>query len=307
MGSTEENRMTLLAHPDLPSYVVVTPVRDEASHIAQTINSMLSQTHPPLRWVIVDDGSTDETPQIIAGMIKGHDWIIVAQTGNEARRLGSAEVIAFDRGLARLPANLAYDFVVKLDGDLRFEPHYFERLISRMASDASWGIASGVYREEHGGAWLPVAMPPYHAAGACKVVRRACFEAIGGFVSSKGWDTVDEIRAGRLGWKTGHFEDVLFDHLKPEGKAMGALQTHHFHGAIYYQTGGGLPFLLAKAAHRAATKTPYLLSGVSMLLGYLQPLVARRPRLVNAAEARHYRSMLRQRLANAVTRRLRWS
>jgi poly-beta-1,6-N-acetyl-D-glucosamine synthase len=307
VDQAEETHVTPPPYAGAPAYVVVTPVRDEASHIAHTISSMLAQTHRPLCWVIVDDGSTDETPQIIERMTRGHDWIVVAQTGNEARRLGSAEVIAFDRGVACLPSHIAYDFIVKLDGDLRFEPNYFQRLFAHMGDDTSWGIASGVYREQHGDEWLPVAMPLYHAAGACKVVRRACFEAIGGFVTSKGWDTVDEIRAGRLGWKTGHFSEIWFDHLKPEGKAMGALQTHHFHGAIYYQTGGGLLFLLAKAAHRAVTKPPYLLGGLSMLLGYMQPLATRKPRLVSTAEAHYYRSMLRQRFVASVSRRLRWS
>jgi poly-beta-1,6-N-acetyl-D-glucosamine synthase len=291
----------------LPAYVVVTPVRDEARHIAQTIASMLAQTHRPQRWVIVDDGSTDETPQIIACMTRGQAWIVVAQTGNDARRLGSAEVIAFDRGMQRIPADEAYEFIVKLDGDVRFEADYFERLIGRMAADERWGITSGVYCEERLGYWEPVAMPPYHAAGACKVVRRACFAAIGGFVASKGWDTVDEIRAGRIGWKTGHFPDIRFHHLKPEGAAMGALRTHHFHGAIYYQTGGDMAFLAAKALHRSLTKAPFVLSGLAMVLGYVQPLLARRPRLVDTSEARYYRTMLRRRLAESLTQRLRWS
>ncbi len=291
----------------MPPYVVVTPVRDEARHIAQTIASMLAQTHRPQRWVIVDDGSTDETPQIISRMTQGQRWITVVQTGNESRRLGSAEVIAFDRGLQHIAADETYEFIVKLDGDLCFEADYFTRLIACMAADPRWGIASGVYCEERLGRWEPVTMPTYHAAGACKVVRRACYEAIGGFVASKGWDTVDEIRAGRLGWTTGHFPAIEFHHLKPEGAAMGALRTHHFHGAIYYQTGGDLLFLLAKALHRSLTKSPFMLSGLAMVLGYLQPLLARRSRLVDPGEARYYRAMLRRRLAESLTRRLRWS
>jgi glycosyltransferase involved in cell wall biosynthesis len=297
--------MTATAASAKAAYVVVTPVRDEARHITHTIESMLAQTQPPSCWVIVDDGSTDDTPSIIERLTKGVPWIRVVRTGNEKRRLGSAEVIAFDRGVSRLPPHVQYEHIVKLDGDLRFEADYFERLLGRMQTDPAWGIASGVYCEQRpDGTWEPVSMPRYHAAGACKVVRRSCFAEIGGFVASKGWDTVDEIRAGRRGWKTGHFADIRFQHLKPEGAAMGSLKTHHFHGAIYYQTGGGLWFLIAKALHRALTKTPYGLSGLSMLFGYLQPLAARKPRLVDAAEARYYRSMLRQRLAGALVRRL---
>ncbi|RZU00784.1 glycosyltransferase family 2 protein [Rivibacter subsaxonicus] len=283
-------------------YVIVTPVRDEESFIARTVASVLGQTHRPLRWLIVDDGSTDRTAQIVREMMGGVDWIDVVSTGSTRRRLGSAEVEAFSLGLAALDPELDYEFVVKLDGDVELEPDYFERVVGRMQADPRWGIASGVYCEEHQGRWEPVSMPTYHAAGASKVVRRRCFEQIGGFVARKGWDTVDEIRAGLLGWRTGHFDDIRFRHLKPEGAAMGSLSTHRFHGEIYYQTGGGPMFLLAKVAHRACTAKPYLLGGAAMLTGYLVPLVARRQRLVSDAEARYYRSMLNRRLLGGRTR-----
>ena len=115
-----------------------------------------------------------------------------------------------------------------------------------------------------GGLGIRSHMPPYHAAGASKVVRRACFEAIGGFVARKGWDTVDEIRAGLRGWKTGHFPDIQFRHLKPEGVSMGALRPIAS-TVIYYQTGGGFLFLLVKAAHRMVSPRPYVIGGLAML------------------------------------------
>ena len=145
-------------------------------------------------------------------------------------------------------------------------------------------------------------MPPYHAAGASKVVRRACFRQMGGFVPKKGWDTVDEIKAGRAGWRTGHFEDLRFRHLKPEGSAMGSLATHRFHGEIYHATGGGAGFLLAKAAHRALTARPRIVGGLAMLWGYLHSVLTGRERLVDRDEARFYRTLLRQRLAGKLRR-----
>lgn len=286
----------------VPDYVVVTPVRDEARHFAHTIKSVLSQSHPPLAWVIVDDGSTDETPQIIRERARDVPWVTALSTGSEQRQLGSAEVLAFNRGLAAIHPDTKFDFVVKLDGDVHLEPDYFERVLSRMAANPSWGIASGVYCEEKGGIWTAVKMPSYHAAGASKVVRRECFEAINGFVARKGWDTIDEIRAGLKGWKTGHFTDIEFQHLKPEGMAMGALRTHRFHGEIYYQTGGGFLFLLAKVAHRMLTAQPMVVGGLAMLVGYVAPLLARKPRLVSDDEARFYRSMLNRRLTSPLWR-----
>jgi glycosyltransferase involved in cell wall biosynthesis len=288
----------------LPAYVVVTPVRDELRHIPHTLRTMQAQTHLPLRWVIVDDGSTDGTSEILAAATAGLSWITVIDTGSRARALGSAEVVAFQRGLETLPESLPWDFVVKLDGDVALAPDYFERLLARMDADPSWGIASGVYCEEDAqGHWAPVGMPAYHAAGASKVVRRACFRQIGGFVARKGWDTVDEIRAGLAGWRTGHFAELQFRHLKPEGAAMGSLATHRFHGEIYYETGGGAGFLLLKSMHRALTARPRLLGGAAMLWGYLASVLKGRERLVTDAEARFYRSLLRQRLAGSMSRR----
>ncbi len=284
------------SNPPLPPYVIVTPARDEAAYISVTLLSVIAQTHRPLRWVIVDDGSTDRTPEILRRHTRGWQWITVVSTGSRERRLGSAEVLAFQRGLAEIDADLPYEFIVKLDADLRLPPDYFGRLLARMSAEPRLGIASGVYCELARGSWVPVGMPDYHAAGASKVVRRQCFEEIGGFVARSGWDTVDEIRADLRGWRTGHFDDIRFQHLKPEGTAMGRLRTHRFHGDIYYQTGGGPAFLLAKAAHRMVTAQPPVIGGLAMLWGYLLPLLTRRERLVSDAEARHYRAMLNRRL-----------
>ncbi len=294
------------AHPLLPSYVIVTPVRDEARYIASTLESVKAQTHRPLHWIIVDDGSTDRTPDILRAHTQDLPWITVVSTGSAQRQLGSAEVLAFQHGMAALDPALDPEFIVKLDGDLRLPPDYFERLLQRMVADPDWGIASGVYceRKPDQPGWTPIPMPAYHAAGASKVMRRRCYEQIGGLVARKGWDTVDEIRAGLLGWRTGHFDDIRFQHLKPEGMAMGTLRTHVFHGEIYYQTGGGIVFLLAKVAHRMVAGHPLILGGLAMLRGYIVPLLLRRPRLVTREEARFYRAMLNSRLASPVTRLL---
>lgn len=284
------------------AYIIITPVRDEARYIAQTIESVISQSHPPVAWIVVDDGSSDNTQQIVRELTDGIPWIRLLSTGNTERQLGSAEVLAFNRGLAAVAPDMRYDFVVKLDGDVALERTYFEQVIQRMHENGRWGIASGVYVEEHNGLWSCVPMPSYHAAGASKVMRRECFEAIGGFVPRKGWDTVDEIRAGMKGWKTGHFADLEFRHLKPEGMAMGALGTHRFHGDIYYQTGGGILFLLAKVGHRMVAARPLIMGGLAMLFGYIVPCLVRKPRLVNAEEARFYRRLLNKRLTAPISR-----
>lgn len=286
-------------------YVVVTPVRDEEKFVGQMVDSMLAQTHRPIRWVVVNDGSTDLTSQIITEKTSGIPWITLLDNVSDKRDLGTAEVVAFYKGFTRV-SDLAFDYVVKLDADVVLPPHYFEALLSRMAEDPTWGIASGVYWENTTGEWEPVGMPHYHAAGACKVVRRECFEQIGGFVPSKGWDTLDEIRAGMRGWKTGHFSQLRFDHLKPEGSAMGSLATHRFHGLIYYRTGGGAFLLVLKALRRMFSSRPWIIGGISLAAGYCTAVLRGEKRLVNAEEKRHYRRMLTQRVRSRLADALIW-
>jgi biofilm PGA synthesis N-glycosyltransferase PgaC len=281
-------------------YVIVSPVKDEEKYIEETIRSVVSQTVKPLKWIIVDDGSLDKTPEILLRYARMHEWIDVLSTERRAERdLGSAEVLAFNMGYERVK-DLEFDFVVKLDCDLRFDNSYFEDIFTRISIDLKWGIVSGIYYEKDAGGWLPVSMPDYHAAGACKIVRKKCFEEIGGFVPHKGWDTLDQIRAGLRGWKTGHFKDVGFFHLKKEGSAMGTLSTHVFHGEIYYLTGGSFPFFILKVVHRMVVARPFLLGGLMMFIGYMRPLLTRRKHLVSIEEAKFYRKTLNARLLHGL-------
>jgi len=284
------------------SYIVVSPVKDEQSYIETTIRAVTGQTVRPAQWVIVDDGSQDGTPEILARYAQQHPWITVVRVERDAkRRLGVAEVCAFDRGY-RLVSQLPHDFVVKLDSDVDLPPTYFEELIARFQTDQSLGIASGVYFEQHGPAWQPVRMPEYHAAGASKMVRADCFSQIGGFIFSPGWDTVDEIKARALGWKTCHFDDVAFLHLKPEGSASGYTKIAAMCGEIDYRTGLSVPFFCLKVLHRMATGKPLFCAGIAMLFGFFRAFVSRKKRLVNDVEQALYRQMLNGRMRRGMQR-----
>jgi poly-beta-1,6-N-acetyl-D-glucosamine synthase len=281
-------------------YVIVSPVKDEAPHIALTLRSVVEQQVQPLRWVIVDDGSADGTAEIVERWALEHPFITLLRSGpGSVRNTGRAEVLAFNRGFDTL-VGADFDFVVKLDGDLSFGSDYFEKLLERFDRDPALGIASGVYLEEGGdGEWRVVGMPSYHAFGASKVVRRRCFEEIGGFAVTPGWDTADEIRAWGRGWTTGHFRDLEVKHHKPEGSAMGFLRTSRMHGEIHYVTGGDPLFLLFKIMHRARLQ-PVILGALAVLFGYVSAVARQRPVLVSKREARNYRRLLRRRLWSAV-------
>jgi glycosyltransferase involved in cell wall biosynthesis len=265
---------------------------------------MLAQTAKPVRWIIVDDGSVDHTSDIIGRYTVQHEWISVIRLNTCTKRQpGSAVVHAFNVGY-QIATHENFDFIVKLDCDVRLPPTYFEQLLAMFNQDPRLGIASGTYVERQGNAWTTVQMPDYHAAGASKVIRAQCFKQIGGFVASRGWDTVDEIRAQALGWRTRHFPHLTFDHLRPEGSSRGSLYTNRLHGEVFYLTGGPLIFFLLKVAHRMIVGRPAILAGLMLLGGYLKPMLLRRNRLVSAEEARYYRSALNHRLWRNLTQAL---
>lgn len=281
----------------LPRYLVISPVKDEERYVELTLRSLTEQTLPPSAWIVVDDGSRDRTAHIVMQYAGAYPFIrLVEGRRGGARYTGSPVIRAFNTGLAHV--RLAdYDFVVKLDCDLRFEPDYFARLLGRFAADPRLGIASGVYLERNGvGApWLPVGMPSYHAFGACKVVRRRCFEEIGGFVAAPGWDTVDEIKAWHRRWTTQHFPDLRVEHHKREGSAIGWARTSRMHGEIFYATGGGPLLMLLKTLRRVTAK-PVGLNALALMTGYLGAALRRAPKLVTGAEAAGYRRRLRRRV-----------
>ena len=169
----------------------------------------------------------------------------------------------------KLVAGQEYGFVVKLDGDLDLPTDYFEQLIARFQERDKLGVASGMYLEQQDDKWGARTMPVYHAAGAAKMVRTRCFQDIGGFPLSPGWDTADEIKAWAKGWETRHFPEIQFYHLKPEGSLHGA-GTHILHGEVYYVCGGGTFFFVFKVLDRMIFGKPLFYGGLLLLYGYLR-------------------------------------
>jgi poly-beta-1,6-N-acetyl-D-glucosamine synthase len=279
-------------------YLVISPAKDEARYIEHTLIAMTQQTVKPTAWFIVDDGSVDSTPEIVSRYRDRHDFIrLIRRENSGTRKPGSAVINAFNYGF-RLSNGIKYDLIVKLDCDLSFEPDYFERIIEKFAGDKRLGIASGIYYEKlNSGKWHKVNLPKYHAAGACKVIRKTCFQEIGGFVPEVGWDTVDEIRAISCGWKTTHFDEFQIKHHKKEGAGIGKTRTSEMHGEVYYLTGGGCLFLLFKILNRVFDRRYNTLSGIFGLpMGFIKAAVKRKKRLVTREEAKCYQNLLNRRL-----------
>jgi glycosyltransferase involved in cell wall biosynthesis len=251
----------------------------------------LQQTLLPALWIIVDDGSIDRTAEILSTYENKAPWMrVIRRERSGGRQLGTAEIVAFNAGYSALQ-NVEYEYIVKLDCDVLLPPNYFERLLERFNGSPQLGIASGVYLEDTAGTWHPIQMPAYHAAGASKVVRRECFEQIGGFVAVRGWDTVDEIKAVASNWRTCHFEDIYFYHLKPEGSGSGWRSTQVLHGEAYYRYGGSKFIFFLKVLQRSFVAKPIVLGAAAMTYGYLKLFFTGQPKLVTPAEACVYRKL----------------
>ena len=275
-------------------YVVITPVRDEAEFIEKTIHSMIQQTVRPTEWIIVNDGSTDETPEIVTRHAAEHPWIkLVNREDRGIRQRGKGIVEAFYKGYEAL-ADQDYGFIVKLDGDLSFEPTYFESLLHEFTFRPRLGIAGGGVYERFGGEPWKLCTVKDHVRGPTKVYKRACFEAIGGLVPSMGWDGIDEWKARTLGWEVRSFTELKVLHYRITGAATGPLKSNleQGYGAHYM---GYHPLYMIARGIRHMFYRPYLIGGMAMIASYFLAWLRGKERLQDPSVIRYVRrTQLRQ-------------
>lgn len=260
-------------------YVVVTPARDEEETLPHTIESMRHQRVLPVRWIIVDDGSTDGTLEIARQAERELDWLEVLSRGDRGHRaLGGGVVETFDEGLARL-ADVEWDFVVKLDADLSFAPDYFERLLRRFDENPRLGMASGkTFLMEDGQKKIEWCHDE-HVRGPAKMYRAECFEAIDGLVAVRGWDMIDETRAQMLGWETRSFIDIELIHHRPiDARQSHVLASRYRMGELYHFLGYHPLYHLARSVRSALQDFPILVGGVALLFGYVSAALRQRER-----------------------------
>jgi poly-beta-1,6-N-acetyl-D-glucosamine synthase len=249
-------------------YVVVTPVRDEESHIEKTILSMLAQTILPTEWIIVDDGSNDDTGVIIDRYAQQHSWIKAMHRQNRGfRKSGGGVVETFYEGYGAL-ASLEWDFLSKLDGDLSFAPDYFEQCFKYFSKEPSLGIGGGDVYHKIGDSLILEKNPRFHVRGATKIYRKACWDAVGGLIQAPGWDTLDEVKANMLGWITYSFSDLKLIHHKYTGSADGTWGGWVKNGRANYISGYHPLFMIVKCIKRAFQQ-PYLISSLGLFYGFI--------------------------------------
>jgi biofilm PGA synthesis N-glycosyltransferase PgaC len=181
--------------------VLISPCRDEQDYVRRTLDSVIGQSRRPDLWIVVDDGSQDATPDILADYAARHDWIrVLRKPDRGARAVGPGVVEAFYFGLDAIDLD-AFDYLCKLDLDLDLPPRYFEILLARMEANPRLGSVSGKpYFHAASGRWISEKCGDEMSVGMTKLYRKSCFRQIGGFVQEVMWDAIDCHKARQLGW-----------------------------------------------------------------------------------------------------------
>lgn len=273
--------------------LIITPAKDEGEYIEKTLQSLIAQTHRPALWIIVNDGSDDDTGETAERYAAEHDWIqVVHGEKGRPRAVGPGVIDAFYFGLGH--ANMAdFDYVTKMDADIELQPRYFEILMERFEENPRLATASGK-------AWVPVedGTLAYERTGddfshgVTKLFRREAFEEIGGFVREVMWDGIDCHRCRMLGWDavSYHDEELRIVHLRLMGSSFKSV----YHGRMRWGRGqyfmGTHPlYILAVSAYRMLER-PWILGGICILLGYIKTALGGMKRYDDP----EFRSYLRQ-------------
>jgi biofilm PGA synthesis N-glycosyltransferase PgaC len=288
------------------SLLLVSPVYNEAANLERTARSVAAQTRPPDRWLIVDDGSTDETLAIARRLEDELGFLTVLEApptvAPGADNLALArEARAFNAGL-ELADWRSYALIGKLDGDVELPPEWFSTLLSRFAANERLGLAGGRLAEPRREGWQRIPVPAHHVHGAVKLYRRVCLEAIGGVQERLAWDTIDETYARMRGYASLSFGDLLARHHRPWGSADGRLRGCARHGECAWILHYGLFWSMLRSLKVARTR-PFGLSGIAFAYGYLAAGLRRTPRVEDPEFRRFVRAELRARMAAPLRRR----
>ncbi len=255
-------------------HVVITPSRNEASHLEKLVESMKNQTHRPIMWVILDDNSSDGTKGILDGYLKEISWMKVIHISDDSPRKRGAHIAKlFNTGLSSI--DLSWSFCSKIDADMILPKNYFEKLFTKFDENDKLGIASGscfFYRNRKR---IVEKVTNDHTRGGLKTYRRQCFDDIDGVREVDGWDGIDNIMAQMKGWETSNFNSIPVHHQRPTGTYFGVISGCFEAGQFAYSMRYFFPFLVARSIDRMSRR-PIFLGGLALFFGYISAFLARR-------------------------------
>jgi len=254
----------------LPTYVIVTPARNEAAFIEMTLQSVIAQTVLPLKWVIVSDGSTDGTDEIVNKYVDEYDWIELVRMPERAERNFAGKVYSFNEGLERVK-DINYDIICNVDADISFSQNHFEFLMGKFAENSLLGVAGTSFIENSTVAYNYNIVNIEHVSGQCQLFRRECFAEIGGYQPIKGggvdWTAVTTARM--KGWKTRTFTEHAFVHHRKMGTGTGSILSSRFRfGKQDYYLGGHPLWEIFRCLYQMKSR-PYVIGGIVLYVGYL--------------------------------------
>ena len=286
-------------------YILITPARNEAEFIEKTIQSVIAQTVLPKRWVIVSDGSTDGTDQIVEKYRLGRDWLELVRLPERQERNFAAKVQAFNAGYECVK-HLSFEVIGNLDADVSFDEGYLAYLIRKFEEMPTLGVAGTHYVEGDFHSFRDSYINVHHVNGQCQLFRRACFESIGGYVPIKGGgiDWVAVTSARMKGWATYSFSDRTFYHHRRMGTAGSSELGARFHYGKKDYFLGGHPLWQVFRSTFQMTKRPYVLGGLCLFLGYAWCWVTRHERPISPELMRFHRREQIDRLKHSLFGRL---
>lgn len=273
------------------NYIIITPAFNEENHIERTLQSVIKQTTLPKEWIIVDDGSTDQTAEIVKKYGKKQNWIKLFSFEKESVPFGEHVYANFYKGYSNITYN-NWDVIVKLDADLDIDrADFFEYQLKKMKEWPNLGICSGItYSEINGEKVLTKGRHYWRTGGAMKVYRRKCFEQIGGIKPIYGWDGLDEYQAMYHGWITRTFFDLNVNHLGKK-RALNRekeMEMAEAKGVSLYQRGYPIEFILLKSLSYLEKSKKHFIKFVN---GYFKSKKRGYKQLVSKNEKKYFRKL----------------
>lgn len=272
------------------NYILITPARNEEANLERTARAVVAQTRLPLRWVIVNDGSTDGTSAIIERYVNQYQWIQRLDMPPHRQRSFSEKARCFNQAYESV-RRLDFDVIGNLDADLSFDPEYLEFLIEKFVETPDLGVAGTVFREEGYDSGVDSFEGESHVAGGCQLFRRECLEQVGGYVPNPagGVDWVAVTTARMKGWRTRSFREKFFFHHRSLGTAgRSGLSASFSYGEKDYYLGNDPRWQLSRVFYRLIKK-PYVIDGMALAAGYLWAALRRIPRSASPELVRFHR------------------
>lgn len=272
------------------SYVLITSARNEERNIERTLQCVIAQTLRPLRWVILDDGSTDRTAEIIGSYAARHPWIVFIRRPQRANRSFAGKAHAVNAGLEKVK-DLTFEVMGNLDADVSFAPDYMAFVVGKFATDSKLGVAGTPFTEDGYDSTRDSFEGENYIAGPCQLFRYRCFQAIGGYVANRagGVDWIAVMTARMKGWTVRAYREKRFHHHRTMGTAeRGVLSALFSYGEKDYYLGGSPLWQVLRVTYRIAKK-PYIGGGLALLFGYTWAALRRMDRPVSPELMRFHR------------------